>query len=139
MSGAAGGGGGDPWSFLPADPASIAPLADGGWELCSVDAVPDGAARGFVVDDAGVRLGLVVVRHDGLLYGYVNRCPHLSIPLNLWPDKFISPDGQVLQCATHGARFRIRDGLCVQGPCVGRFLTSFRLAVKNRKIVALEP
>ncbi|GAA0584670.1 Rieske (2Fe-2S) protein [Caenispirillum bisanense] len=133
------GGGGDPWSFLPADPAPIAPLADGGWELCPVDAVPDGAARGFVLDDAGVRLGIVVVRRGDDLYGYVNRCPHLSIPLNLWPDKFLSPDGQVLQCATHGARFRIEDGLCIHGPCDGRFLTSFRLAVKNRKIVALEP
>lgn len=124
---------------LPSDPEPIAQAADGTWELCAVDDVPSPGARGFVLDDAGVRVGLVVVRAGEDVYGYVNRCPHLSIPLNLWPDRFLSPDGQVLQCATHGARFRLTDGFCTAGPCKGRFLTSFPLSVKNRKIVALEP
>ncbi|MCA1939766.1 MAG: Rieske 2Fe-2S domain-containing protein [Caenispirillum bisanense] len=136
---AGGPGGGDPFAFLPHDPSPLPQNSEGHWELCPVDAVPEDGARGFVLDDAGVRLGVVVVKRGGRLFAYVNSCPHLNIPLNLWPDKFLSPDGQVLQCATHGARFRIEDGLCIAGPCEGRFLTSFRLVVKNRKIVALEP
>lgn len=131
--------GGGPFAFLPREPEAIAQNPDGVWELCAVDDVPSPGARGFVLDDAGVRVGIVVVRQGETLRGFVNLCPHLSIPLNLFPDRFLSPDGQVLQCATHGARFRLDDGFCTAGPCAGRFLTSFPLLVKNRKIVALEP
>lgn len=134
-----GAGGDDVFAGLPRDPSPIPQNSEGEWELCPPEAVPEAGARGFVLDDAGVRVGLVVAKRDGRLFGFVNRCPHLGVPLNLWPDRFLSPDGQVLQCATHGARFRIEDGLCIAGPCAGRFLTSFRLTVKNRKIVALEP
>lgn len=138
-AGAGSDGEGERVAGLPAEPEPIPRNPDGFWELCAPSDVPEGGARGFVLDDSGVRLGIVVVRDGDGVRGYVNRCPHLSIPLNLWPDRFLSPDGQVIQCATHGARFRKADGLCIAGPCRGRFLTSFPLSLKNRKIVALEP
>ncbi|WP_404382186.1 Rieske (2Fe-2S) protein [Caenispirillum salinarum] len=135
----AGGDAGRPFAGLPDEPAPVSKNPEGYWELCAPEDVPSPGARGFVLDDDGVRVGIVVVRQGQSVRAYVNRCPHLSIPLNLWPDRFLSPDGQGLQCATHGARFRLDDGFCTAGPCKGRFLQPFPLSVKDRKIVALEP
>ncbi|MEE8263379.1 MAG: Rieske (2Fe-2S) protein, partial [Gammaproteobacteria bacterium] len=39
------------------------------------------------------------------------------------PDQFLDETGNLLQCATHGALFRIEDGFCVAGPCTGASLT----------------
>ena len=33
------------------------------------------------------------------------------------PDRFLSADGSLIVCATHGAEFRITDGECLRGPC----------------------
>ncbi len=55
---------------------------------------------------------------------YLNLCPHsggrLSAPGEPAP---VSRDGRHLICTLHGAMFRIEDGLCVAGPCEGRYLT----------------
>jgi nitrite reductase/ring-hydroxylating ferredoxin subunit len=44
----------------------------------------------------------------------------VTIPLDAGSRQFLA-DGQ-LQCATHGARYRRSDGLCVAGPCRGTSL-----------------
>jgi nitrite reductase/ring-hydroxylating ferredoxin subunit len=84
----------------------------------SVD-VPEGEARGVTLSD-GVEA--VAVRRHGALHAYVNRCPHQGTPLETFPDKFLNSDGSLLICSTHGARFRVEDGLCVSGPCKGERL-----------------
>jgi nitrite reductase/ring-hydroxylating ferredoxin subunit len=79
----------------------------------------EGEARSFEteVGEAGV-----VVHRGGRLYAYRNRCPHTGVELNWLPGQFLSIDGEHIQCATHGALFRIEDGLCVYGPCSGQSL-----------------
>lgn len=56
------------------------------------------------------------------LHIYVNACPHRGTELDWNPGAFLSPDGQHLQCATHGARFDPATGLCLTGPCAGESL-----------------
>jgi len=36
----------------------------------------------------------------------------------------------LIQCATHGALFRIRDGYCVAGPCAGQGLIPLEVKVE---------
>jgi nitrite reductase/ring-hydroxylating ferredoxin subunit len=87
--------------------------------------VPEGAARGLTLPSGHE---LVMVRRGGALYTYENRCPHQGTPLETFPDKFLNGDGSLLICSTHGARFRVEDGLCVSGPCKGerlRAVTTF--------------
>lgn len=50
---------------------------------------------------------------------YVNACPHLGIPLEPLPDRFLDGAGRHFVCSTHGARFRVEDGFCIAGPCTG--------------------
>ena len=103
--------------------------------LCRVDEIAEGAARGFVVGEGVSRLDVVVVRRDGVLRAYVNACPHQGTPLETFPDRFLSADGSMLICSTHGARFRVEDGYCVSGPCEGRLLRALAHRVEDGVIV----
>lgn len=88
--------------------------------LCAERELPRLGARGFCA--AG--LELLVVRRGAAIFAYENRCPHRGTTLDWAPDRFMSADGQLLQCATHGALFRVEDGFCVAGPCQGARLTA---------------
>ncbi len=102
--------------------------AKGGDLLCAADLIPEGQARGFAVGSGAGRRDILVVRRGGQLFGYVNSCPHTGSPLDWTPDRFMSPDGQHLMCATHGALFRVEDGYCVSGPCAGQSLAQVPVA-----------
>ncbi len=70
---------------------------------------------------------LFAIRQDNQLYAYWNSCPHMGIPLNWMPGKFLDLDGVFLQCSSHGALFKVDDGECVGGPCVGDHLSPVTL------------
>jgi nitrite reductase/ring-hydroxylating ferredoxin subunit len=87
-------------------------IGEGDWPL-----------RGFVVQcQQGVR-------------AYVNRCPHLSYPLNYLPDDFLSYDRRHLQCKMHGALFEKDSGLCIAGPCLGRRLVALPSRLDDDAVV----
>ncbi|MCP3413485.1 Rieske 2Fe-2S domain-containing protein [Bradyrhizobium brasilense] len=103
--------------------------------VCPSDAIERSNARGFIlsrVDDSGESrpFPIVVVRTFGDEYlGYVNRCPHDSVWLNIGSGEFFSSDRSFLRCGRHGARFEIDTGLCIDGPCNGQALEPVALAV----------
>ncbi len=86
--------------------------------LCRLEDLGDGASKGFPPAPGGFA-GLFAVRRGNVVRVYVNACPHLGLPLDWMPDRFLSADGSRIVCATHGAEFRIADGACLQGPCRG--------------------
>lgn len=83
--------------------------------LCACEDLAEGQSRGFRL--AGMRV--LAVRRAGRVYAYENRCPHRGIPLEWQSDQFLDDSGTLIQCASHGARFRIETGECVSGPCLG--------------------
>ncbi|MFN7634401.1 MAG: Rieske (2Fe-2S) protein [Acetobacteraceae bacterium] len=89
--------------------------------LCPAEAVAEGEARGFP-PAAGGLTGLIVLRRGGRLHVYLNACPHLGLPLEMLPDRFLDAAGRSLVCSAHGARFRPEDGRCIAGPCRGEAL-----------------
>lgn len=89
--------------------------------LCRLDDVPEGESRGFPPAPGGFT-GLFAVRRGGHLFVYVNACPHVGLPLDIQPHRFLDAEGRLIVCAAHGARFRVEDGHCVQGPCAGQAL-----------------
>lgn len=112
------------------------PRASAGTVLCRLDAIEDGAARGFTLDDAAGRpVDLLVARDGAAVHGYLNACPHVGTPLDWVPDRFMAPDGEHLACATHGALFRVSDGYCVAGPCAGDRLTPVPVRVIDGGVV----
>ncbi len=89
--------------------------------LCRLDDIPDGASRGFGPALGGFT-GLLAVRRGDQAFVYVNCCPHVGASLDWAPDRFLTADGAAIVCAVHGALFRIEDGVCTAGPCLGKGL-----------------
>ncbi len=103
--------------------------------LCALDELPDPGARGFRFDppegaqtDARPFAGFVV-RRGGEVRGFVDSCPHVGAPLSAGADRYLTRRGDFVMCFNHGALFRPEDGVCVAGPCVGRALRPWAVAV----------
>lgn len=103
--------------------------------LCRFDELEENASRGFSLTLDGATWEIFIVRRDNRVYGYQNVCPHRGTNLDWLPDQFMDPDREFIQCATHDARFRVEDGLCVAGPCVGQRLAAVPVAVVNGEVV----
>ena len=89
----------------------------------------EGGARGFTLGSGDWPLRGFVVRVGATVRGYLNRCPHAGHPLDLLPQRFLTADGSLILCSSHGALFEKSTGLCVAGPCAGRALTPIALQV----------
>jgi nitrite reductase/ring-hydroxylating ferredoxin subunit len=101
-------------------------------EVCALDGIPDGDARGFELPD-GMYDGFVVRTGDDV-HAYLNTCPHQGNPLNWKPDGFLTRSGELIMCSVHGAVFEKRGGLCVGGPCVGKSLRRLDAEVVDGKV-----
>jgi nitrite reductase/ring-hydroxylating ferredoxin subunit len=105
--------------------------------LCRAEELAEGTGRGFRFGSGPDLQAVFVVRKAGALHAYDNACPHLGTPLNFLPDRFLDRDGRHLLCSTHGALFRIEDGYCIAGPCLGKSLRPVPIAVEGGEIVLL--
>jgi nitrite reductase/ring-hydroxylating ferredoxin subunit len=92
------------------------------YRLCRRLALPDPGSRGFSLMHEEETLELFVVRCGEEVRAYRNACPHTGVNLQWQADQFLDPSERYIQCATHGALFRIEDGFCLRGPCAGRSL-----------------
>ena len=88
-----------------------------GTVLCRLDEIHDPGGKGFRLPD---RPQFFVIRVGESVWGYINSCPHQGVNLDWRPDNFLTYEKDLIQCATHGARFVIETGECVAGPCPGR-------------------
>lgn len=103
--------------------------------VCRLDEIPDGGSRGFTVETQRGARDIFIVRRGDALFAYENSCPHVGTPLDWVPDRFLSEDGSHIVCATHGAQFRIEDGMCFSGPCHGVPLTRAVVVVRDGAVV----
>ncbi len=103
--------------------------------LCALTELDDPGARAFTVGRGDWPLSGFLVRRGREVHGYVNRCPHAGHPLNLRPHEFLTSDGSLLLCNSHGALFEISTGLCVDGPCAGARLRRIPVEVVNGYVV----
>jgi len=97
--------------------------------ICRASDLEEGAARAFTIGTGDWPLRGLVVRVRDAFYAYVNSCPHAQHPLNLRPHDFLSPDGALLLCHSHGALFEKQTGYCIAGPCAGRSLQRLPVVV----------
>ncbi len=98
--------------------------------LGDIDTFIEGEAIGIDTET----LALLVIRKEGIIYVYENRCPHRGIRLEWQANQFLDYEKQFIQCAMHGALFTIKEGTCVAGPCPGERLTSLPFIIKQGKL-----
>jgi nitrite reductase/ring-hydroxylating ferredoxin subunit len=86
--------------------------------ICASGALLD-SGRGvrFEVEYFGHPAPAFVVRQDGEVHGYLNRCSHVPIELDWEEGAFFDLWGRDLICSTHGATYDARSGQCLGGPC----------------------
>lgn len=102
-------------------------------DVCALDEVEDGYARGFEIPD-GPYDGFLV-RRGTRVYAYLNTCPHQGYPLNWKPDAFLTKSRESIMCSVHGAVFAIEDGVCIAGPCVGKGLRPLQAEVRDGRVM----
>jgi nitrite reductase/ring-hydroxylating ferredoxin subunit len=100
--------------------------------LCTEQEIPAGSSRGFALGESSC---FVVKNHNGDIFVYANRCPHLGVELEWVADQFLDSEGELIQCSTHGALFLIDSGRCVSGPCVNQYLEPIPFSIKDGDIV----
>ena len=102
--------------------------------LCAVKDIPDGGSEGFYTDTSDGRNLYMVLRRGDEVFVYKNVCPHTGMPLDFQPGRFLTADGALIQCSTHGAKFLIETGVCISGPCMGDRLTSVSTEIRSGEI-----
>jgi nitrite reductase/ring-hydroxylating ferredoxin subunit len=107
--------------------------------LCALDALPEPGSKAFAIAGERGPEEIFLVRKDGQVHAYRNQCPHTGGPLDWVPDQFLDLDKRHIQCATHDARFRIEDGLCIKGPCAGQSLQPVGVRVAAGRVCLLGP
>ncbi len=99
----------------------------GGKMVARVNEMTPGSVKKFWLICKKYRVDAFLINHQGKFYAYVNRCRHMSTPLDFIRYQFFAPDGRHLICLTHGALYEPDTGLCVDGPCKG--LSLYKLPV----------
>jgi nitrite reductase/ring-hydroxylating ferredoxin subunit len=118
------------WQSLPHAPAPGTPLG-------TLDEVGD-SGREFTFGQGLGTFRLFVVRlAGGGVRGYVNRCPHYSLPLNVRPDQFLTRDGAHIMCRQHLALFDRESGACLSGAAEGTALTQVSLTIDAQGCLAI--
>lgn len=108
--------------------------------ICAATEVEEGG-RGvrFSVERYGRQEPAFVVRYDGLVRAYLNRCAHVPMELDWQPGVFFDASGLYLICTTHGAIYHPANGVCVGGPCRGRSLVTLPVTETGGQIFLSPP
>ena len=104
--------------YLRSRPRAPAP----GTPLGPLDQIANHDAREFVFGKGRSAFSMFVVRRDEAVWGYLNICPHVSLPLNFREGEFMNETRDRIRCTMHYAEFRIEDGFCIAGAAEKCFL-----------------
>lgn len=106
-----------------------------GTPLCSLQDLGDPGSKGFEFGEGAKRFALFLVRIGSHVFAYRNVCPHAGHPLDFPAGRFLTLDGKSIKCASHGALFKPRTGVCYDGPCPGRGLLPVPIHISGDTVI----
>ncbi len=68
-----------------------------------------------------------VLRFDGQVVAYLNRCVHVPTEMDWQPGEFLDSAREFVLCSIHGAAYDPANGRCIGGPCGRGKLTPLRV------------
>lgn len=111
------------------------PVSDGAIPICASDDLTEGGkGKRFPVMAGMEETTGFVVRYDGVVRAYLNRCAHVPIELDWNEGEFFDSSGLYLMCSTHGAIYLPESGRCTGGPCRGGKLRPITVMEKNGQV-----
>lgn len=100
--------------------------------VCGSHALKEGGiGYRFNVLYNGEPVSAFLVRVQGVVRGFLNRCSHVPVELDWNYGEFLDDSGLQVVCATHGASYDATNGHCIGGPCSGGSLV--RLQVEEKE------
>jgi nitrite reductase/ring-hydroxylating ferredoxin subunit len=86
--------------------------------LCPSDELKErGQAFVFDVMQYGEPARAFVLRFDGQVVAYLNRCLHVPTEMDWQYGEFLDGDKEFIICSIHGAVYEPATGRCAGGPC----------------------
>ena len=76
-----------------------------------------------------------VLRFEGRVVAYLNRCAHVPSELDWQSGEFLDQDKRWIICAIHGATYEPADGVCVGGPCRGERLMALDVVEREGQVL----
>ncbi len=111
------------------------PTPDDGLPLCASAELEDhGRAWVWDVLQYGRPARAFVLRFDGALRGYMNRCLHVPTEMDWQPGEFLDAEKRFILCSIHGAAYAPESGRCVGGPCGRGSLTPVAVAERDGQV-----
>lgn len=103
--------------------------------LCASDELAErGAAHVFDVLHFREPMRAFVLRFDGQVVAYLNRCLHVPTEMDWQHGEFLDGDREYIICSIHGATYEPRHGHCVGGPCGRGKLTALKVIERDGEV-----
>ncbi len=120
---------------MPEPTAAPLPPQGPGIALCaSADVHESGRAHVWDVLWHGHSARAFVLRHEGRLVAYLNRCAHVPVEMDWQPGELLDADRRYIQCSIHGATYEPHSGRCVGGPCGQGKLVPIAVAERDAQV-----
>jgi nitrite reductase/ring-hydroxylating ferredoxin subunit len=104
------------------------------WLCAAGDLAESGKALVFDVLQYRQPVRAFVLRYQGNVVGYLNRCVHVPAEMDWQPGEFLDSDKRFILCSTHGAAYEPSDGRCVGGPCGRGRLTALQVSERDGQV-----
>ena len=95
--------------------------------ICPSFQVPELGKFSFAIEYRGVRRDAILVRFEGLVYGYLNQCVHMPRPLDCEHNNIFDETGRYLQCSMHTICYDPVTGESLSEICAGKKLTALQI------------
>jgi len=104
-----------------------------------VEGMAHGESRVFEFPRKGRPAQGFLIRYGDGFRAYLNQCSHWLVPLDMGDADFFHPGIDRIACKTHGATYRLEDGFCDYGPCVGARLEAFPVVSAGNSAIVTVP
>ena len=103
--------------------------------LCpSTELIERGDAHVFEVLHFREPARAFVLRFDGRLVAYLNRCLHVPTEMDWQYGEFLDSGKEFILCSTHGAAYEPQTGRCAGGPCGRGKLTAMDVEERDGQV-----
>jgi len=102
--------------------------------VCSGSALADGQHRKLKMVFEGREEECLVVRFDGKVYAYINRCVHMPRRLDCEQERVFDTTGRYLRCSMHGIVYTPQTGASVSTMCEGDKLRAVEAYEENGEV-----
>ncbi len=102
--------------------------------VCASDTLANGQHRKLKMVFEGREEECLVVRFDGKVYAYINRCVHMPRRLDCELDRVFDATGRYLRCSMHGIVYTPQTGASVSTMCEGDKLRAVEAYEENGEV-----